>query len=100
MKIITININKGGTGKSTFSYNFSKWLSSIKHKKVLLIDGDSSCNLTYSFYLTYLTLLLFPKYLLEIDDVFLALCELSMSVRSVNFPEFIFWCVFFGGPIF
>ena len=31
MKIITININKGGTGKSTFSYNFSKWLSSIKH---------------------------------------------------------------------
>ncbi|HEP1790979.1 TPA: ParA family protein [Streptococcus suis] len=49
MKIITININKGGTGKSTFSYNFSKWLSSIKHKKVLLIDGDSSCNLTYSF---------------------------------------------------
>lgn len=44
-----ININKGGTGKSTFSYNFSKWLSSIKHKKVLLIDGDSSCSLTYSF---------------------------------------------------
>lgn len=49
MKIITVNINKGGTGKSTFSYNFSKWLSRIKNKKVLLIDGDSSCNLSYSF---------------------------------------------------
>lgn len=49
MKIITVNINKGGTGKSTFSYNFAKWLSLIQKKKVLLIDGDSSCNLTYSF---------------------------------------------------
>lgn len=49
MKIITVNINKGGTGKSTFSYNFSKWLSRVKEKRVLLIDGDSSCNLTYSF---------------------------------------------------
>ncbi|HEO6712721.1 TPA: ParA family protein [Streptococcus agalactiae] len=49
MKIITVNINKGGTGKSTFSYNFSKWLSRIKGQKVLLIDGDSSCNLSYSF---------------------------------------------------
>lgn len=49
MKIITVNINKGGTGKSTFSYNFAKWLSLRKKKKVLLIDGDSSCNLTYSF---------------------------------------------------
>lgn len=49
MKIITVNINKGGTGKSTFSYNFSKWLSHQKEKKVLLIDGDSSCNLSYSF---------------------------------------------------
>lgn len=49
MKIITVNINKGGTGKSTFSYNFSKWLSLRKSKNVLLIDGDSSCNLTYSF---------------------------------------------------
>lgn len=49
MKIIMVNINKGGTGKSTFSYNFSKWLSRIKGQKVLLIDGDSSCNLSYSF---------------------------------------------------
>lgn len=49
MKIITVNINKGGTGKSTFSYNFSKWLSKIKGYRVLLIDGDSSCNLSYSF---------------------------------------------------
>ena len=32
MHIVTININKGGTGKSTFSYSFSKWLSSRKNK--------------------------------------------------------------------
>lgn len=49
MKIITVNINKGGTGKSTFSYNFARWLSRLKKKRVLLIDGDSSCNLSYSF---------------------------------------------------
>lgn len=63
MQIVTININKGGTGKSTFSYNFSKWLSSRKNKKVLLIDGDSSCNLTYSF--KELGQVLFMMYLKE-----------------------------------
>lgn len=49
MKIITVNINKGGTGKSTISYNLSKYIAGIKEKKVLLIDGDRSCNLSYSF---------------------------------------------------
>ncbi|WP_368661275.1 ParA family protein (plasmid) [Bacillus cereus] len=49
MKIITVNINKGGTGKSTVSYTFAKWLTQVKKKKVLLIDGDHSCNLSYSF---------------------------------------------------
>lgn len=49
MKIITVNINKGGTGKSTISYNLSKYLSGRKNKKVLLVDGDRSCNLSYSF---------------------------------------------------
>lgn len=48
MKIIVVNLPKGGTGKSTVSFNFSKWLSDKKGKKVLLIDGDYSCNLTYS----------------------------------------------------
>lgn len=48
MKIITVNLPKGGTGKSTFSFNFAKWLADEKGKKVLLIDGDYSCNLTFS----------------------------------------------------
>jgi chromosome partitioning protein len=50
MKIITVNVNKGGTGKSTISYTLSKWLTQVKNKKVLLIDGDRSCNLSYSFF--------------------------------------------------
>lgn len=49
MKIITVNINKGGTGKTTISYNLAKYLTEIKNKYVLLIDGDRSCNLSYSF---------------------------------------------------
>ena len=49
MKIITVNVNKGGTGKSTISYTLAKWLSLVQNKKVLLIDGDRSCNLSYSF---------------------------------------------------
>ena len=48
MKIITVNVNKGGTGKSTISYTLAKWLIE-EGKKVLLIDGDRSCNLSYSF---------------------------------------------------
>lgn len=44
MKIITVNINKGGTGKTTFSYNFAEFLS--QEYRVLLMDFDDSCNLT------------------------------------------------------
>lgn len=44
MKILTININKGGTGKTTLAHNFAEYLS--KNNKVLLIDFDDSCNLT------------------------------------------------------
>lgn len=49
MDIITVHINKGGTGKSTISYNLANWIAEKKNKKVLLIDGDHSCNLSYSF---------------------------------------------------
>lgn len=49
MKIITVNINKGGVGKSTISYNLGKFLSGVQKKKTLLIDGDRSQNLSFSF---------------------------------------------------
>lgn len=49
MKIIVDTINKGGTGKSTISFNLSDFLTVEKNKKVLLMDGDSSCNLSFSF---------------------------------------------------
>lgn len=44
MKILTININKGGTGKTTLAHNFSEFLA--KKNKILLMDFDDSCNLT------------------------------------------------------
>lgn len=33
MKIITVNVNKGGTGKSTISYNLAKYMTERKIKK-------------------------------------------------------------------
>lgn len=48
MKIETVYINKGGSGKSSVVYNMAK-KKSLSGSKVLLIDGDRSCNLTYSF---------------------------------------------------
>lgn len=44
MKILTININKGGTGKTTLAHNMAEYIS--KTNKVLLMDFDDSCNLT------------------------------------------------------
>lgn len=49
MKIITVTINKGGTGKSTISFNLADYLTVVRHKKVLLLDGDTSTNLSFSF---------------------------------------------------
>lgn len=48
MKVQTINIRKGGTGKSTVAFNYASYLAKVKNKKVLIIDGDNSCNLSYS----------------------------------------------------
>jgi len=44
MKIITVNINKGGPGKTTFSDKFSEYLR--KKYRVLVLDFDDSANLT------------------------------------------------------
>ena len=47
MKIITINVNKGGAGKTTFAHNFAEWLR--KKERVLLLDFDDSVNLTHRY---------------------------------------------------
>ncbi|EKZ0201725.1 ParA family protein [Enterococcus faecium] len=48
-KTITVNMDKGGTGKTSIAYNLAKWLSGVLHSNVLLIDGDESCNMTRPF---------------------------------------------------
>ncbi|SFL28903.1 ParA family protein [Lactococcus garvieae] len=47
MKIITMNVNKGGAGKTTLAHNFAEWLA-LKHR-VLLFDFDDSANLTHRY---------------------------------------------------
>lgn len=49
MKILASASGKGGVGKTTVDFNLSKFFSEVKNKRVLVVDGDSSCNLTYSF---------------------------------------------------
>lgn len=44
MNILTVNINKGGTGKTTFAHNFAEYLA--QKYRVLLMDFDDSANLT------------------------------------------------------
>lgn len=45
-KYITFNQQKGGTGKSTITVNVAKYAAYELDKKVLVIDGDQSCNAT------------------------------------------------------
>lgn len=52
MKIQTTNLDKGGGGKSSHTYNEGDWLSRVKNKRTLLIDGARECNLTHSFDVT------------------------------------------------
>ncbi len=47
MKIISVFSHKGGVGKTTSVYNIG-WMLSKKYR-VLLVDGDSQCNLTQMF---------------------------------------------------
>jgi chromosome partitioning protein len=48
MKIITVNIHKGGTGKTTLSYNLADYLA--QKSKVLVLDMDKSRNLTNLYF--------------------------------------------------
>lgn len=48
VKVITINVDKGGVGKTTLAFNGAYYLKE-HDKRVLLIDLDPSTNLTYRF---------------------------------------------------
>lgn len=52
VKIGTINIEKGGTGKTSQTFNLGEYAAQAKNKRVLLIDQDKSSNLSnrYSKY--------------------------------------------------
>lgn len=45
-KVITVNIDKGGTGKTTVAVNLADYTAHDLYKKTLLIDGDRSKNAT------------------------------------------------------
>jgi len=47
-KIVFFN-TKGGTGKTTFCFNYGYYLATVKNKKVLMMDFDPQANLTFSF---------------------------------------------------
>ncbi|EAF4032026.1 ParA family protein, partial [Listeria monocytogenes] len=52
VKIITVNIEKGGTGKTTQVFNIGEYGAQNRKNKILLIDQDKSNNLSkrYSKY--------------------------------------------------
>jgi chromosome partitioning protein len=47
MKSIAFFNNKGGVGKTTFTYHLGYALETLG-KKILFVDLDPQCNLTYS----------------------------------------------------
>lgn len=47
-KIVELFNHKGGVSKTTTSFHLA-WKLSQQGKKVLLVDGDSQCNLTGMF---------------------------------------------------
>ena len=49
MEIIVVAMKKGGVGKSSLLFNLINYLTVVKKKKVMAMDGDESCNLTFSY---------------------------------------------------
>lgn len=49
-KYIAFYFDKGGTGKSTHSFNFAGFCADVLNKRVLVIDGDRSRNITNTFH--------------------------------------------------
>jgi putative uncharacterized protein gbs0406 len=49
-KYIAFYFDKGGTGKSTGSFNFAGLCADVLNKRVLVIDGDRSRNITNTFH--------------------------------------------------
>lgn len=49
-KYIAFYFDKGGTGKSTHSFNFAGLCADVLNKRVLVIDGDRSRNITNTFH--------------------------------------------------
>lgn len=47
-KLVFFN-TKGGTGKTTFCFNYGCYLATVKKKKVLMMDFDPQANLAFSF---------------------------------------------------
>lgn len=49
MKKLVFFNTKGGTGKTTFCFNYGYYLAARRKKKVLMMDFDPQANLTFSF---------------------------------------------------
>lgn len=49
MKIFATNIQKGGVGKTTITYNGAYYLAQRQGQRVLVVDMDDSCNMTNRF---------------------------------------------------
>lgn len=49
MKKLVFFNTKGGTGKTTFCFNYGYYLAARKRKKVLMMDFDPQANLAFSF---------------------------------------------------
>ena len=68
-KIIAITNQKGGVGKTTVAMQLGAWLSR-KGSRVLFVDMDSQCSLTYNAGGTYKNVPTVKELLLKESDIF------------------------------